>query len=516
MTPLQLELKILTDANNEFKHHIIHIITSDIHTVHIIHISQRISHNKHITDHANLILESVHVVGEIVLTSLQCKYLIYLALSKAIAPVLTYSSVRKYRVKGSTKLNVTQPRYPILSYLCKNLKCFILMWLIQNLDNVRAHFRSREINKRNFFYPNLVLIAVKKITVNIYHNYGLLLKKMETSRGHDSHNFLISTQISTLETFLGHTSPISCCRFSASGNNIASASVDGTVRIWTYDSSTSASRNATIYCGGEILSLDWECKSDRLLIIGTADGGIKAWNVDAKRVVCDLNTTEAFPSVFDIKCSPVEPIFVSAAASRRPGASCIDNLGFASLTTVLPLGKDLPAITSLCFTQNGKFLAAVAIDGMIHMFDMSAGLQITGWPAHDSAISSILFGPDETSIFSLGLDGKIFEWSLQNQVQVLWSRNCSRYTFVINNNVPYCRFCDPESSKHCRHEMALDANRRRLLVTSGSVRAPIYQSYEWVKNSPPHCCYNYRRLASDLAHFLTGSVDNSVRVTSIL
>ncbi|XP_021909302.1 WD repeat-containing protein 91 homolog isoform X2 [Carica papaya] len=97
------------------------------------------------------------------------------------------------------------------------------------------------------------------------------------------------------ETFLGHTSPISRCRFSASGNNIASASADGTVRIWTYDSSIPATRNATIYCGAEILSLDWECKSDRLLLIGTADGGIKAWNVDAKRVVCDLNTTQAFP-----------------------------------------------------------------------------------------------------------------------------------------------------------------------------------------------------------------------------
>lgn len=76
------------------------------------------------------------------------------------------------------------------------------------------------------------------------------------------------------------------------------------------------------------------------LLIGTSNGCIKAWNVDAKRVVCDLNTTEAFPryflimpfwgmfiafnslphdtwfcSVLDIKCSPVEPIFVSAAAS---------------------------------------------------------------------------------------------------------------------------------------------------------------------------------------------------------
>lgn len=67
------------------------------------------------------------------------------------------------------------------------------------------------------------------------------------------------------ETFLGHTSPISRCRFSASGNNIASASLDGTVRIWTYDTSTPVSRNATIYCGTEILSLDWECKSDRLV-----------------------------------------------------------------------------------------------------------------------------------------------------------------------------------------------------------------------------------------------------------
>lgn len=134
------------------------------------------------------------------------------------------------------------------------------------------------------------------------------------------------------ETFLGHTSAISRCRFSAAGTNIASASVDGTVRIWTYDSSTPTSRNATIYCGAEIMSLDWECKSDRLLLIGTADGGIKAWNADAKRVVCDLTTSAAFPSVLYLKCSPVEPIFVSAAASGGHGPGNIDKMGFASLT----------------------------------------------------------------------------------------------------------------------------------------------------------------------------------------
>jgi len=66
------------------------------------------------------------------------------------------------------------------------------------------------------------------------------------------------------ETFLGHNSSISSSRFSASGSNIASSSTDGTVRIWTYDSSTPSSKNATIYCGAEVSALSWECRSDRL------------------------------------------------------------------------------------------------------------------------------------------------------------------------------------------------------------------------------------------------------------
>ncbi|KAL0304357.1 UNVERIFIED_CONTAM: WD repeat-containing protein 91 [Sesamum radiatum] len=187
------------------------------------------------------------------------------------------------------------------------------------------------------------------------------------------------------DSFLGHTSPISCSRFSASGDNIASSSIDGTVRIWTYDSAAPTSRNATIYCGAEIMSLEWDCKSDRLLLIGTSDGGIKAWNVDAKRVVCDLNSTEGYPSILDLKCSPVEPIFVSAAASRREGTGYFDKLGFASLTV----------------------------------------------------------------------------WNMRT-----WKPMLIGKTYL---------FCNPENSSDWKHEMALDADGRRLLVTSSSTSAPIYQ-----------------------------------------
>ncbi|XP_042001295.1 WD repeat-containing protein 91-like [Salvia splendens] len=318
-------------------------------------------------------------------------------------------------------------------------------------------------------------------------------------------------------TFEGHTSPISCSRFSASGDNVASASVDGTVSIWTFDSSAPTSRNATIHCGAEIMSLEWDCRSNNLLLMGTSDGCIKAWNADAKRLVCDLNSSEAYPSILDLKCSPVEPILVSAAASGRQvsgSSESSDSLGFASLTvwnlkswkavTVLPLGKDPPAITSLSFNGNGKLLAAAGTGGSIHMFDMSSCKQLVGWTAHDCAITSILFGPNESSIFSLGTDGNICEWSLKNLGKVISSRNCSR-------------FCNLENSSQWRHEMAFDAERSRLLVTSGLETAPIYRLHGQSsmgtlrhKGSITTVDWHPR-----LPILLTGSSDHSVMVTSI-
>lgn len=44
---------------------------------------------------------------------------------------------------------------------------------------------------------------------------------------------------------MGHTSPISCSRFSASGDNIASASVDGTVR-YTFSSDSAINKDVQI------------------------------------------------------------------------------------------------------------------------------------------------------------------------------------------------------------------------------------------------------------------------------
>ncbi|KAL3700992.1 hypothetical protein R1sor_019014 [Riccia sorocarpa] len=202
------------------------------------------------------------------------------------------------------------------------------------------------------------------------------------------------------ETFSGHTSPITRCRFSTAGTNVASASVDGTVRIWTPDAAASTSRNATIYCGAEIMSLEWENKSDRLLLLGTADRGVKAWNVEAKRVVCDLSTDASFPRILELKCSPTDALFLCVACSQ-PGNSGQgeDNIGFGSVTVwnmrtwkfmnVLPLGEDPPVVTSVCFNHNGKLVAAGATDGMIRLFGMYSPVVSRGFRRSVGALINV-------------------------------------------------------------------------------------------------------------------------------
>ncbi|KAI7729675.1 hypothetical protein M8C21_002440, partial [Ambrosia artemisiifolia] len=103
----------------------------------------------------------------------------------------------------------------------------------------------------------------------------------------------------------------------------------------------------------DVLEWSWWCFDSH----GTAEGdikawtvdGIKAWNVDAKTVVCDLSTITAFPSVVDLKCNPVEAIFVSAAASQGYG-----NLPNIFFTQYVFFVSDLAKVLTLEGRCNGQ------------------------------------------------------------------------------------------------------------------------------------------------------------------
>ncbi|KAL6066371.1 WD repeat-containing protein 91 [Balamuthia mandrillaris] len=224
-------------------------------------------------------------------------------------------------------------------------------------------------------------------------------------------------KIVTEKMFTGHAAPVSRCRFSSSGEYIASGSTDGTVRIWSVNSKTAEPRNATLFCFSEILSLAWETKADRLLLCGTSDGRIKLWNSSSEKVVGDIVTEIDYPRVLDLACSPSDAVFVSATSSLSQSSSgevSVWDLRTLQLQRKLNLENGI-AINSVEFNHNGSLLLTGGRDGIVRVYDMmSSSTPIMQWQADPTELSCVRFSRDETAIFTLGTTNEIHEWSIHN------------------------------------------------------------------------------------------------------
>lgn len=228
--------------------------------------------------------------------------------------------------------------------------------------------------------------------------------------------------------FSGHSAAARCCRLSGGGAAAASASADKSARVWTIgDDSTD--RNATIYCGADVLSLAWESSGDRLLLLGTAERSIKAWNADTRRIMGDLSVDAATPYVCDLHLSPsaAEPCFVSAACSlpgptaMRSGRRGVVTLWSASTLKrlhTLPLGNDAPGVSSVRLSPvDGKLAAVASDDSLVRLFDASSrafcGVLDCGAAGCTGSGVCVRFGESADVLHVLTTDGELLEWDVR-------------------------------------------------------------------------------------------------------
>ncbi|KAI9320163.1 WD40-repeat-containing domain protein [Dichotomocladium elegans] len=128
----------------------------------------------------------------------------------------------------------------------------------------------------------------------------------------DDEPFVVVSQ----EEFSEHASAITHAKFSTEGNLIASCDMDNIVRIWSFKGQSfnplKVNNNAS-----NILSMEWEARSDRFLFLGTDAGTIRVFNVENKSVVQEFNMDKQYPWVTQLSCSPVEPIFVCFGSGNK-------------------------------------------------------------------------------------------------------------------------------------------------------------------------------------------------------
>eukprot|EP01122_Echinamoeba_exundans_P014203 TRINITY_DN6385_c0_g1_i1.p1 TRINITY_DN6385_c0_g1~~TRINITY_DN6385_c0_g1_i1.p1 ORF type:complete len:741 (+),score=104.64 TRINITY_DN6385_c0_g1_i1:160-2382(+) len=264
--------------------------------------------------------------------------------------------------------------------------------------------------------------------------------------------------ISRSESFSA-SGAITSCKFSPDGTYMACGTAAGNVRIWPL-SMQAAKNSATIYGSSEILSLEWETKTGKLLLCGTGDAKIKVWSVGGDRVIGDLQLPSGYARVRKIACNPVDQSFACAATSQsdpKTGGA----LFTWNLRTLQPINKIDLQITVNCFAynHNGTMMIAGCSDGTVRLLDMSNMTPIVVWKAHNEPVLNVNFSTDETTIYTLGADSQLLRWSVHSPGKVL-----KQYQY---EGLP---------DKAQLADIAFEADGRYFIVPSKGQSAPIYHS----------------------------------------
>ncbi|KAM7445844.1 WD repeat-containing protein 91 [Porites harrisoni] len=192
----------------------------------------------------------------------------------------------------------------------------------------------------------------------------------------------------------------------------------------------------------------------------------------------------------------------------------------------LPLEPVATCINCTAFNHNGTLCISGGADGMIRLFDMRSFDCLIGWQAHEGEVCSMQFSADETTTYSMGTDGKFCQWSLHRMGQKIADLD-------IHEGAVWCE-ADGASLLHSKYKymsspasygrmFAFDAEGQYLL-TCGSERGFVYKVE---KNQGPYQVLSLPEHKSPVVSVdwsssmscytcLTGSVDGSVQVTSLL
>ncbi|KAL5109044.1 hypothetical protein TcWFU_006183 [Taenia crassiceps] len=249
--------------------------------------------------------------------------------------------------------------------------------------------------------------------------------------------------------FTGHEGAVLCACFSPSGEIIASASKDRTVKLWIPnikgDSITFRAHTAAVRW------VDLSSDSTRLCT-ASSDKSIKVWNVQRQKFVYSLNKHVNW--VRCCKFSPDSQLILSSSDDRTirlwdcRNQDCVNvftDTGASSNSTVKvwdlrmrrliqQYNDHTASVQKVSFHPSGIYLLSASEDCTMKIFDLLEGRPIYTLSGHKGAISAAAFSFSGEHFASGGADEQVFLWKA-NLTEVSPPGNLPRDSVMTSTHV---------------------------------------------------------------------------------
>jgi WD40 repeat protein len=245
--------------------------------------------------------------------------------------------------------------------------------------------------------------------------------------------------------FKGHQKPIYSVRFNPKDNTeIATASDDGTVRLWKISTKPLNMKKSTVIESHpnddiKIKSVRFSSDGQRIATSGS-DGVIRLWHRQKDEWKLDklFNKNQGGSTIWSVNFDPTaRPNFPRLASGGSDGIVKLWEYNSEFPYGTYPLEAKVEAVR---FSQNGKLLAAVGEQGKAKLWNIE---QLKLWKTkeqkpielkgHQGTVYGISFINNDQEVVTAGDDGRIRRWNLSRTPPLKPLQEIKTYQGSIKN-----------------------------------------------------------------------------------